>query len=146
MSKEREVEICNVEGSLKGWGGGGGTLKPSPDRNVSREREREFEICNVEGSLKGGGKKRWGLQVLHEKTKSLKAIHLPALPFLSNGCLSDFLPPFIPFHTVYKYWQNLPTLVSTSQFFFFCAKLLCSVYINMRPFFFVCLCLCLCLY
>ena len=56
MSKEREVEICNVEGSLKGWGGKK-TLKPSPDRNVSREREREFEICNVEGSLKGGGKK-----------------------------------------------------------------------------------------
>ena len=49
-----------------------------------------------------------------EKTKSLKAIHLPALPFLSNGCLSDFLPPFIPFQTVYKCWQNLPALVEVS--------------------------------
>ena len=75
-----------------------------------------FEICNVEGSLKGGEKKKkgWSLQVLREKTKSLKATHLRALPFLNNDCLSDFLPPFIPFHTVCKYWQNLPTLVEVS--------------------------------
>ena len=75
-----------------------------------------FEICNVEGSLKGEKKKqkRWSLQVLLEKTESLKATHLPALPFLSNGCLSDFLPPFIHFQTVYKCWQNLPALVEVS--------------------------------
>ena len=51
---------------------------------------------------------------MHEKTESLKATHLLALPFLSNGCLSDFLPPFIPFQTVYKCWQNLPALVEVS--------------------------------
>ena len=39
MSKEREVEICNIEGSIKGWGKKK-LLKPSPDKNVSRERER----------------------------------------------------------------------------------------------------------
>ena len=151
MSKEREVEICNVAGSLKGWGG---EKKRWSLHQIETwaEREREFEICNVEGSLKGGKKekekeKRWSLQVLHEKTESLKATHLLALPFLRNGCLSDFLPPFIPFHTFYKYWQNLPALVEVSLHlnFFLGAKLLCSVYINMRPFFFF-VCLCLCLY
>ena len=75
---------------------------------------REFEDCSVEGSLNGGEKKSWSLQVLCEKTESLKAIHLPALPFLSNSCLSDFLPSFIPFHMVNKYWQNLPALVEVS--------------------------------
>ena len=122
-----------------------------------------FEICNVEGSLKGEKKKQkcWSLQVLLEKTESLKATHLPALPFLSNGCLSDFLPPFIPFHTVYKCWQNLPALVEVflhlnsffgyktfilcfNSFFFFGVKLLCTIYINMRCYFlffsFVCVC------
>ena len=75
-----------------------------------------FEICNVERSLKGEKKKQkcWSLQVLLEKTESLKATHLPALPFLSNGCLSDFLPPFIHFQMVYKCWQNLPALVEVS--------------------------------
>ena len=68
--------------------------------------DREFEDCNVEGSLKKK-KKRWNLQVLNVKTESLKSTHLPALPFRSNGCLSDFLPSCLPFHTVYKYWQNL---------------------------------------
>ena len=122
-----------------------------------------FEICNVEGSLKGEKKKEkhWSLQVLLDKTESLKATHLPALLFLSNGCLSDFLPPFIPFQTVYKCWQNLPALVEVSlhlnsffgyktfilcfNSFFLGAKLLCSIYINMRRFFFF-VCLCLCLY
>ena len=57
-----------------------------------------------------------------EKTESLKATHLPALLFLSNSYLFDFLPPFIPFHVVYKCWQNLPALVEVSlhlnSFFF----------------------------
>ena len=86
-----------------------------------------------------------------EKTESLKATHLLALLFLSNGCLSDFLPPFIPFHVVYKCWQNLPALVEVSlhlnsffgcktfilcfNFFFLGAKLLCSIYIDMRFFY-----------
>ena len=102
-----------------------------------------------------GGKKKiqcWILQVLREKTESLKATHIPALPFLSNGCLFDFLPPFIPFHTVYKYWQNLPALVEVSlhlnsffgcktsilcfNSFFWGAKLLCSIYINIRRIYF----------
>ena len=104
--------------------------------------DKEFEDCNMEGSLKGGKKKKcWSLQVLREKTESLKATHLPALLFRSNGCLSDFLPSCLPFHTGYKYWQNLPASVEVSLhlkffFFFFGAKLLCSIYINMRPFFF----------
>ena len=51
---------------------------------------------------------------MREKTESLKTTHLLALPFHSNGCLFDFLPPFIPFHTVYKYWQNLLALVEVS--------------------------------
>ena len=75
--------------------------------------ERELEDCNVEGSLKGG-KKCWSLQVLHEKTESLKAIHLPTLPFRNNGCLFDFLPSCLPFYMVYKYWQNLPASVEVS--------------------------------
>ena len=56
MSKEREVEICNVEGSLKGWGG---KKKRWSLHQIETwaEREREFEICNVEGSLKGGVEK-----------------------------------------------------------------------------------------
>ena len=97
-------------------------------------------------------KKKYVEAFLRGKIESLKATHLPALPFLSNGYLSDFLPPFMPFHTVYKYWQNLPALVEVSlhlnsffwvqnfyslfQFFFLGAKLLCSVYINTRNFFF----------
>ena len=53
---------------------------------------------------------------MREKTESLKATHLPTLRFCSNGCLSDFLPSCLPFHTVYKYWQNLPTLVEVSLY------------------------------
>lgn len=71
----------------------------------------------MEGSLKEGKKKkkkRWSLKVLREKTESLKANHLPALPFRNNSCLSDFLPSFIPFHMMYEYWQNLPALVEVS--------------------------------
>ena len=30
------------------------------------------------------------------------------------SCLSDFLPSCFPFHTVYKYWQNLPASVKVS--------------------------------
>ena len=66
--------------------------------------DREFEDCNMEGSLKGGKKNVEAF--LCEKIESLKATHLPALPFRNNGCLSDFLPSFIPFHMVYKYWQK----------------------------------------
>ena len=51
---------------------------------------------------------------MREKIESLKTIHLPALPFLSNSYLSNFLPPFIHFQTVYKCWQNLPALVEVS--------------------------------
>ena len=77
--------------------------------------DREFEYCNVEGSFKKKKKKKFcSLQVLHEKTESLKATHLLILSFHSNGCLSDFLPSCLPFHTVYKYWQNLPALVEVS--------------------------------
>ena len=105
--------------------------------------ERELEDCNVEGSLKGG-KKCWSLQVLHEKTESLKAIHLLALSFHSNSCLSDFLPPFIPFHTVYKYWQNLPALVKVSlhlNSFFWVQNFYALFILIWDPFFsFVCVC------
>ena len=77
--------------------------------------KREFEGCNVEGSLKGGKKKK-NVEAFRYcvRKQSLKATHLLALPFRSNGYLSDFLPPFIPFHTVYKYWQNLLALVEVS--------------------------------
>ena len=111
--------------------------------------ERELEDCNIEGSLKGEIKKKKTLKLSGEKTESLKATHLPTLPFRSNDCLSDFLPPFISFHTVYKYWQNLLTLVEVSPhlIFFLGAKFLCSVYINMRPFFFFfSLFVCVCVY
>ena len=75
--------------------------------------DREFEDCNMEGSLKGETK-HWSLQVLCEKTESLKATHLPTLPFRNNGYLSNFLPSYLSFHTVYKYWQNLPASVEVS--------------------------------
>ena len=48
------------------------------------------------------------------KTESLKATHLPALPFCSNSCLFDFIPSRLPFHMVYNYWQNLPASVEVS--------------------------------
>ena len=51
---------------------------------------------------------------MHEKIESLKATHLPALPFCSNSCLFDFIPSRLPFHMVYKYWQKLPALVEVS--------------------------------
>ena len=74
---------------------------------------------------------------MREKTKSLKATHLPALPFLNNGCLSDFLPPFIPFHMIYKYWQNLPALVKVSlHLFFFFFFFGCKTFMLMSPFIF----------
>ena len=105
--------------------------------------DREFENCNVKGSLKGG--KRKNVEVfLHEKTKSLKATHLPALPFRSNGYLSDFLPSFIPFHTVYKYWQKLPALVEVSlhlNYFFWVQNFYALFILIWDPFFsFVCVC------
>ena len=108
--------------------------------------DREFEDCNVEGSLKGKKKKGWSLQVLREKIESLKVTYLLALPFLSNKCLSNFLPHFIPFHTVYKYWQNLPALIEVSlhlNSFFLGTKLLFSV---SKYFFFGCKTFMLCLY
>ena len=71
--------------------------------------------------------------VIFFKTESLKATNLPALPFHSNGCLSDFLPSFIPFHMVYKYWQNLLALVEVclhlnSFFFFWCKTFMLCLY------------------
>ena len=81
---------------------------------------------------------------MREKTKSLKATHLPALPFLNNGCLSDFLPPFIPFHMIYKYWQNLPALVKVSLhlFFFFFFFWVQNFYAHESLFFFSFVCVC----
>ena len=107
--------------------------------------DREFEDCNVDGSLKGGRKKNVEA-FLHEKTESLKATHLPALPFRSNGCLSDFLPSFFPFHTVYKYWQNLPALVEVClhlNSFFWVQNFYALFILIWDTFFSVCLCLCL---
>ena len=49
-----------------------------------------------------------------ENTESLKVTHLPALQFRSNDYLYDFLPSYLPFHKVYKYWQNLPASVEVS--------------------------------
>ena len=112
--------------------------------------DREFEDCNMEGSLKGG--KRKNVEVfLHEKTESLKATHLPtlpshllALPFRSNDCLSDFIPSFIPFHIVNKYWQNLPASVEISlhlNLFFWVQNFYALFILIWDPFFsFVCVC------
>ena len=115
----------------------------------------------MEGSLKEKKKKCWSLQVLHEKIESLKAIHLPTLPFLNNSCLSNFLPPFIPFHMVYKYWQNLPALVEVSLhlnsffwvqnfyslfkfffFFFFWVQKIYALFILIWDIFFLFVCVC----
>ena len=118
-----------------------------------------FEICNVEGSLKGGKKKKhWSLQVLREKIEGLKVTYLLALPFLSNKCLSNFLPHFIPFHTVYRYWQNLPALVEVSlhlnsffwvqnfyslfQNIFFWVQNFYTLFILTWDAFFLCVCVC----
>ena len=58
--------------------------------------DREFEDCNVEGSLKGKKKKKVeAFRYCVRKTESLKATHLPALPFRSNSYLSDFLLLFL---------------------------------------------------
>ena len=103
--------------------------------------DREFEDCNLEGSLKEK-KKSWSLQVLREKTESLKATHLPTLPFCSNGYLSNFLPSCLPFHMVYKYWKNLPASVEVSLHLnsFFWVQNFYALFILIRdPFFsFVC--------
>ena len=106
--------------------------------------DREFEDCNVEGGLKGGREKKNVEAFLCEKTESLKATHLPTLPFCSNGCLSDFLPSFIPFHMVYKYWQNLPALVEVClhlNSFFWVQNFYALFILIWDPFFlFVCVC------
>ena len=76
---------------------------------------------------------------MREKTESLKAGHLPTLPFHNNGCLSDFLPSFIPFHTVYKYWQNLLALVEVSlhlNSFFWVQNFYALFILIWEPFFF----------
>ena len=98
--------------------------------------ERELEDCNIEGSLK---EKKKVEAFLREKIESLKATHLPALPFHSNGCLSDFLPSFIPFHMVYKYWQKLPALVEVSlhlNSFFWVQNFYALFILIWHPFFF----------
>ena len=59
----------------------------------------------MEGSLKE--KKKKVEAFLREKIESLKATHLPALPFRSNDCLSDFLPSYLPFHTMGVFGLNL---------------------------------------
>ena len=121
--------------------------------------DRDFEDCNVEGSLRGGEKrKRKRKETLKPscmRKQNLKATHLPAqtshlptLPFRSNGCLSDFLPSFIPFHTVYKYWQKLPALVEVSlhlNSFFWVQNFYALFILIWDPFFFF-IFLCLCLY
>ena len=84
---------------------------------------------------------------MHEKTESLKATHLPTWPFLSNVCLSDFLPPFNPFHMVYKYWPNLAAFVEVSlhlnsffQILFFWVQKFYALFILIwDAFLFVCL-------
>ena len=129
--KKKIKKIKRKRGSIQGFAW--------PNRNVSRERA--WRLWR-RGKLKGREKKCWSLQVLHEKTESLKATHLPALPFCSNGYLSNFLPSCLPFHTVYKYWKNLPASVEVSLHLnsFFWVQNFYALFILIRyPFFsFVC--------
>ena len=101
--------------------------------------DREFEDCNVEGSLKGKKKK---LKPSGTAWENREFEHLPALPFCSNGYLSNFLPSCLPFHTVYKYWKNLPASVEVSLHLnsFFWVQNFYALFILIRdPFFsFVC--------
>ena len=48
------------------------------------------------------------------KQRVWKLTYLPALPFRNNSCRSDFLPSCLPFHMVYKYWQNLLASIEIS--------------------------------
>ena len=105
--------------------------------------DKEFEDCNMEGSLKGGKKKN--VEAFRYCVRKQRVWKLPT--FLLY-CFVVTVAYLISFLLVFLSTQGINTdrtcllrlrylyISNFFFFFFFGAKLLCSIYINMRPFFF----------
>ena len=86
---------------------------------LSAQSQSLFSLKEKKKNVEGGSVEPW--RVLHDITWGKQrdwnregkqrvwncAPHFPALLFRINGRLSEFLPSYLPFHTVYKYWQCL---------------------------------------
>ena len=145
MSKEREVEICNVEGSLKGWGG---KKKRWSLHQIETwaEREREFEICNVEGSLKGGVEKNVeAFRYCMRKQRVWKLSTFLLYRFLVTAAyLISFLPLFLS--TRFINTDRTSLLWSLHLNSFFLVQNFYALFILIWDPFFLFVCVCVCVY
>ena len=103
---------------------------------------REFEDCNMEGSLNGGKKKKKvkAFRYCMRKQRVWKLSTFLLYRFsVTAAYLISFLPFLIPFHTVNKYWQNLPASVEVSlhlNLFFWVQNFYALFILVWHPFFF----------
>ena len=108
--------------------------------------KREFEICNVERSLEERKKKK--VEAFRYYVRKQRVWKLPTFLLyrfsVTAAYLISFLPLFLSTRFINTDRNSLLWLryLYISILFFLCAKILCSVYINMRPFFFSFVCVC----